>query len=214
MMKTRLLSLMIATGAVALGIQSAGATTISVVSNDTTTLPATDFITDPYSDSGNFILSTTGSIPDVQASPWGNSTSAYSVLNSGGGPDPSTATYNMAADTTTFSFLWGSPDSYNTVDFYSGADGTGMLEGSYTGTSSGISPPATPGSGFDFVSFAATGGTIGSVELLDYSTAAFEYSDVSATPLPNALPLFVGGLGLMALLIRRKERKNSNALAA
>ena len=37
--------------------------------------------------------------------------------------------------------------------------------------------------------------------------------DVSATPLPAALPLFAGGLGVMGLLGRRRKRK-AQALAA
>ncbi len=33
------------------------------------------------------------------------------------------------------------------------------------------------------------------------------FSDVEATPLPAALPLFAGGLGVMGLLARRRTRK-------
>jgi hypothetical protein len=35
-----------------------------------------------------------------------------------------------------------------------------------------------------------------------------------ATPLPAALPLFGGGLGVMGLLARRRKRKNTTAIAA
>ena len=38
--------------------------------------------------------------------------------------------------------------------------------------------------------------------------------DPVATPLPAALPLFAAGLGVMGLLGRRRQRKNSTALAA
>ncbi len=38
--------------------------------------------------------------------------------------------------------------------------------------------------------------------------------DVSATPLPAALPLFAGGLGIVGFLSRRKKRKAGQALAA
>jgi hypothetical protein len=43
----------------------------------------------------------------------------------------------------------------------------------------------------------------------NYSSAA-----ASATPLPAALPLFAGGLGVIGLLARRRKRKASAALAA
>jgi hypothetical protein len=38
--------------------------------------------------------------------------------------------------------------------------------------------------------------------------------DVVATPLPAALPLFAGGLGVIGLLARRKKRKAPAAVAA
>jgi hypothetical protein len=37
---------------------------------------------------------------------------------------------------------------------------------------------------------------------------------LTATPLPAALPLFAGGLGVMSLLARRRKRKNAAAIAA
>jgi hypothetical protein len=37
---------------------------------------------------------------------------------------------------------------------------------------------------------------------------------VTATPLPAALPLFAGGLGMIGLIGRRRKRKNASAIAA
>jgi hypothetical protein len=45
-------------------------------------------------------------------------------------------------------------------------------------------------------------------------TYAVGFSPVAATPLPAALPLFAGGLGVMGLLGRRRKRKKAAALAA
>jgi hypothetical protein len=39
-------------------------------------------------------------------------------------------------------------------------------------------------------------------------------TSATATPLPAALPLFAGGLGVMGLLARRRKRKNTAAIAA
>ena len=39
-------------------------------------------------------------------------------------------------------------------------------------------------------------------------------TDVSATPLPAALPLFAGGLGFVGYLTGRKKRKAGQAIAA
>ena len=42
------------------------------------------------------------------------------------------------------------------------------------------------------------------------SDASFDVTGVNATPLPAALPLFAGGLGVMGLVARRrKKRKNA-----
>ena len=38
--------------------------------------------------------------------------------------------------------------------------------------------------------------------------------EISSTPLPAALPLFAGGLGVIGLLSRRRKRKNAAAIAA
>ncbi len=42
----------------------------------------------------------------------------------------------------------------------------------------------------------------------------FLSGEAVATPLPAALPLFVGGLGVVSLLARRRKRKHAAALAA
>jgi hypothetical protein len=173
---------------------------------------------------GTFSDTQTLSITNVQLSPYqGTSdyTDQYSVLDGmlGGGIPDSTATYNQGngLNTSVFKFLWGSPDAYNTVNFYSGLNGTGGLIASITG--SDLSD-ATPGSGYDFVTFTATGGTIGSVVLEDAGSAAFEYADqtlggnLAGTPIPAALPLFAAGLGFLALFSRRRKQNKSPAAAA
>jgi hypothetical protein len=217
-MKTTLLSTALTAGVLGLFLCSpaANAATVSILSQDTTVLPTSDNLPIPTSTSGNFIQSTSGSSPG-QLSPWTGApppqvNNAYSVLNSGGGV-PGDAIYNLSGPNNTgFTFLWGSPDTYNSVVFFSGAGGLGTVEGSFTGSS--LSPPA-PGTGFDFITFTTGGtGTIGSVELLDNGTAAFEYADVTPTPIPGALSLFAGGLGLMGVFSRRKRRQGSAALAA
>jgi hypothetical protein len=50
-----------------------------------------------------------------------------------------------------------------------------------------------------------------------YSTAAsgsVSVTAVAATPLPAALPLFAGGLGVMGFFANRRKRKNAAAIAA
>jgi hypothetical protein len=42
----------------------------------------------------------------------------------------------------------------------------------------------------------------------------FRSFDITATPLPAALPLFAGGLGMVGFLAGRRKRKNAAAIAA
>ena len=191
--------------------QSAGAVTVDIASQDVTTIPTTNFITAPVSTTGTFVLSTTGTIANVQRSPYEGTAIAstpYSAL-AVGGSGPSSATYNIGAFNV--GLLWGSPDSYNFIDFYTGLNGTGTLIRTVTGTD--LVPPATTAFGFDFVTFTSNGGQIGSIVLRDSGQAAFEFSDIAPVPIPGALPLFATGLGGLCLLMRGR-RKKVEAVAA
>ena len=186
----------------------ANAVTISMVSQNTTTIPTTNFITAPNSTTGTFNLSTSGSVGGVQRSPYegtGIPNTPYSVL-SAGGVGAGTATYNCSG-CTTFSLLWGSPDNYNFLDFWTGANGTGSIIATFIG--SDLVPPATLGLGFDEVSFSTLGtGTFGSVVLWDSGPAAFEYSNVAVPgPVVGAgLPGLLAACGGLLALARRRRK--------
>lgn len=187
----------------------------------------------PASFAGNFIQAASGDIPAtvasqdwllpggpprVQLSPYafntdGNTGAPYSVLDSGGGP-VSSATYNVNGGS--FTLLWGSPDPYNSVSFFSGPNGNGSPEGSFTGPSLPcFGSGACADFGFDVVTFAATAGSIGSVILSDTGTAAFEFGiiPVSAVPLPSAIYLFGSVLGGAFWMSRRKRSAFPSSLA-
>jgi hypothetical protein len=200
---------MLAAGILALSILSVEAATVSIVSENSTSLPTSTFVMAPASFSGNFIQTTTTSSTNVQLSPFAGTAqngTAFSAISAGGGIG--SAIYNLVSGTTAFSFLWGSPDLHNTVDFFSGANATGSLLGTFTG---GSLLSATLGSGFDLVSFLATGGAIGSIRLSD-TIAAFEYAGVSTVPLPPAALLF--GTALVGMGLLRRRRRKPNSLAA
>jgi hypothetical protein len=128
---------------------------------------------------------------------------AYTSIQGGG-----SATYNFSSSDI-LSILWGSPDSWNTLTFWSAPGGTGTDLYSITGNSLDLQTY-----GHDLVVFTMTGGTFESV-VLTSSQNAFEFADLQAqAPLPAALPLFAGGLGLVGLLARRSKRKNATASAA
>jgi hypothetical protein len=164
------------------------------------------------------LQSVTGSIINVQLSPYAFNTGSgpdgsaaatnapYSVLGAVGGS--SSATYNV--NSSSFTLLWGSPDPYNHVAFFSGSNGTGMNLGEFAGNGLSCFTSSCGDTGFDLVAFEATGGNIGSVVLTDDVSAAFEFGfnpSPAATPLPAALPLFATGLGALGLLGWRRKRK-------
>jgi hypothetical protein len=157
-----------------------------------------------------------GSVSGVTRSPYetntnGTTLTAYSVLSAGGQPGPgSSATYNVSS--TSFEILWGSPDTYNFATFYSGANGTGSVIGSFSGASLSCYPTTCNSLAWDDVVFGSTGGSIGSVVLADSGQAAFEFglnpARIGGTPLPAAVWMFgsviAGAAGVSRL--RRKAK--------
>jgi len=212
-MKTRLYTAAIAASLVAAFAQSSSAATVSISSESYSGSPyaGTGFDTLASSSTGFFTQTTAGSIANVQRSPFASSSTNYSAISNNAVYTAGSATYNYAAGLTSFSFLWGSPDSYNTVKFYSGQGGTGSVVGTFTGSS--LADP-TKGLGYDLVTFSAAGGTIGSVVLSDSGQPAFEYGNVTPTPLPAALPLFASALGIGGVFLRLRKKKAAKSQVA
>jgi len=214
---------------------AASAATVSITAENYEGAPPVEGTPTPASVSGNFAQSVTSGMGGVDASPYSGYTgltgSAFSVL--GAGPVPAnspvgSATYNV--NSSSFTFLWGSPDPWNEVTFFSGPDGTGSVLGTFTGTSLECyaSGPCRD-SGWDLVTFSASSGDIGSVVLSNADIIAFEFSipvttvpvpvttpplPVTTTPLPGAIYLFGSALGGVFWLGRRKRGAVSSLTAA
>jgi hypothetical protein len=166
--------------------------------------------------------------------PWGSADTNSHWLSVGGCcGGTSSAIFNVVAPTgaNNFTLLWGSPNSNNTVQLFSGAGGTGTLvatvqfvDGSgffVDGVLSGqFFGPNTTAPGY--IESITTSAVFGSA-LLTNSNGGFEVADISAstlgvgtlssTPLPAALPLFASGLGALGLLARRRKRKTAAVTA-
>jgi hypothetical protein len=170
-----------------------------------------------------FVLSTTGSVGGVERSPYQTNsgtaptTQPYSVL-SPGGDTGSSATYNLAG-ATSFQVLWGSPDVYNHITFYSGPDGTGSVYSTtgagglgYIGSDTACYASTCQQLGWDLITFTSALG-IGSVKLSDSGQAAFEFGlapigNAINSPLPAAIWLFgtvIAGAAGGARLRRRRK---------
>jgi len=212
---------------------AASAATVSITAENYEGAPPVEGTPTPASVSGNFAQSVTSGMGGVDASPYsgytGLTSSAFSVL--GAGPvtlnsPVGSATYNV--NSSSFTFLWGSPDPWNEVTFFSGPDGTGSNLGTFTGTSlECYAEGPCRDTGWDLVTFTASSGDIGSVVLSNADIIAFEFSipattvpvttnplPVATTPLPGALYLFGGALGGVFWLGRRKRRAVGSLTAA
>ena len=107
------------------------------------------------------------------------------------------------------SFYWGSIDSYNTVEFFAGANGSGASLGAFKGDAI----PSAPADGsqgnvlnnrrvfFDF-----GGATAGSIKFSS-SSIAFELDDIAtaAVPEPATWGLMIAGFGMVGVGARRRR---------
>lgn len=104
-----------------------------------------------------------------------------------------------------FSFIFGSPDAFNTISFsFGGAD-----RGSVTGASSLFT---TQGAGY----YVTTVSGIGNYDAVTFTSSqnAIEFAtyNVSAVPLPASLPMFgFGILGLAGMAVLRQRRVKASA---
>jgi len=146
---------------------------------------------------GGFFNTTTGEY----ATPVGSTDYYFSVGTSGGQPGPAVVTF--AAPVSYFGFLWGSPDSYNTVSFYSGSS----LLGSYTDGALWTPANGNQGMAVYFNVFTNGGPYITSVQFTSTSNA-FEtdnHSFITAVPEPETYAMMLAGLGLMGFIARRRS---------
>jgi hypothetical protein len=174
--------------------ERAEAISYSLVVNDSVTVPTTsngamipDFGVGVYD-------YPTSSTTNVFRSPWQNTAYdglEYTSVRSG------TAGYNLTG--TVLSLFWGSVDPYNSLTFFTGAYGTGD---SVSVLISELGPPLT--FGHHLVQF-ITNVPFQSVAL-GSTRPGFEFANLTATPIPPALLLFLTGLGTMGLLGRRSRK--------
>lgn len=141
-----------------------------------------------------------GEIAGAYVTPWsdGNFDKSYTRVQSGG-----SATYALNSSVSGISFLWGSVDLFNSIEFLLG----NAVVDSLTGTQAlvGYVPGVGNGAGTIEISALAAFDKI----IFKSSGDAFEYANlqVTAVPLPAALPLYGAGIAVLGFMGWRRRQK-------
>jgi hypothetical protein len=158
--------------------------------------------------SGNYTI-TTGTAADLFAAPLGDTTPYLVVPGQG---TAGTALLDLGGAFKKLSFYWGSIDRYNTVEFFTGANGSGTSLGAFAGDAI----PAAPANGDQGsalnnrrVFFNFGGDTAQSVRFTS-SNIAFELDNIAtAVPEPSTWATLLAGMTLVGMSMRRRERNRA-----
>jgi hypothetical protein len=202
-MKSLLKTLICVAGAAVLFASPAQSATVSISTDDpVAALP----VLAPTTTSGIVLTPVTGSVPSLRRSPWdtvsGLENSAYTSISGG-----AWASYVFGSVMNSLTFMWGSVDLYNSIEFYNNGN---KLNETVVGQDA-ITAGATEGADF-IIATVLTNGLFDEIRFLS-DTNAFEIAniEVSAVPLPAALPLYGAGMALMGFLGWRKRKAAASA---
>jgi hypothetical protein len=139
-----------------------------------------------------------------------NTTPPISTINNflaAGPSDGGTATLTFSVPTTQFSFLWGSPDSFNTLAITSTTNGITSTT-DYTASQAGISPITGNQSFAEYLGLVTNAGTVIDSIQFQSTSNAFEVSNFAVSGVPETSTwamMILGFLGLGFLGYRKSS---------
>jgi len=151
---------------------------------------------------GSVDASISGSVTNVRLAPLGvTEAQPYSVIS----PN-SSATMVFSGGVSSFSFLWGSPDTYNFLDIVSSNAGSPTFSGADLGALAGFTANGNNANTRLFTVTGTDGTLINSLIFRNTTNPAFEVAAAtSVVPLPAAAWLMLSGLAGLGVLGRRRK---------
>ncbi len=149
---------------------------------------------------GNVLENVSGSVNGLRRSPWDTTSNKDATYTSIGAN--STAGYNFSSLVRGISFLWGSIDHWNKITFLNDGKVVDTLFGDDVYNNS-VAIPARGYANIDIIAAASFNRVV-----FESTRNAFEFANlqVSAVPLPAALPLYGAGVALLGFMGWRKRR--------
>jgi len=157
---------------------------------------------------GTVVQGHTGSVTNQQRSPWENTTKpgeTYTYIRG-----DSSAQWNLdAGGFDALSLMWGSLDSWNTIEFFFFDGATQTQADTLLGSDAQFAGAPTT---TDFINATITTDSLFNQVKFSSGLNSFEFTNmqVSNMPSPATLPLFFVGSAVMAL--RRRHRKTAAAV--
>jgi hypothetical protein len=180
----------------------------SAIVSWTTDVPAADTgVPSPTYTAGTVYENLTNSVRNQYRSPW-QGTALDGIGTYTSVQKDSYASYVFDAGYYAVDFMWGSVDSYNSLEFYYQGNWVDALHGDDAQLAS-----VSNGLGFIVASIMAAG-VFDEIRFMSGNNA-FEYANltVSAVPLPAAFPLYGAGLAVLGFLGWRRRRKSAASVA-